>query len=91
MTKFRKKPIIIEAIQWTGQNLEEIYDFMGLNPLGVNIDWICDLVDRDGLTIKTLEGSMKANITDWIIKGIKGECYPCRPDIFKETYEPVEL
>lgn len=89
MAKFRKKPVEVEAIQWNGQNLKEIIDFTGLNPSAANIAWkdLCDLVDRDGLKIFTLEGKMSANIGDWIIKGVQGECYPCKPDIFEQTYE----
>ena len=48
------------------------------------------MVKKDGLKIFTLEGTMNANIGDWIIKGVKGEFYPCKPDIFEETYEKVE-
>ena len=84
MAKFRKKPVIVEAIQWTGKNLDELRRFMkgNLPDLGA--------VGRpDSLIIYTLEGNHYANIGDWIIKGVKGEFYPCKPDIFEQTYEPV--
>lgn len=81
--KFRKKPIVIEAIQWTGENWEDIIPF-------VDSEKISMVSDGDILKIKTLEGTMDAIQGDWIIKGIKGEYYPCKPDIFLATYEKVE-
>lgn len=78
MAKFRKKPVMIEAIQWTGNNLEEIKDFMG-----------CYEYAKKNLIIHTLEGKMIAQVNDWIIRGVQGEYYPCKPDIFEKTYEPV--
>ena len=82
MPKFRKKPIVIEAIQYDGtpSTAHEIYKLSTRN-----ISYI-----SDRLTIRTLEGDMKADVGDWIIKGIKGEVYPCKPDIFEDTYEPTE-
>lgn len=81
--KFRKKPVVVEAVQWTGKNLEEISSFVGdsLMPIERRPDY--------DLQIKTLEGIHKADRFDWIIKGIKGEFYPCKPDIFEATYEPA--
>ena len=76
--KFRKKPIVIDAMQWTGHNTKEIYNFVGTNNI---------IAYGDHFKIKTLEGNHKVILSDWIIKGIKGEFYPCKPDIFKETYE----
>lgn len=78
--KFRKKPVEIEAIQWTGENFVEITGWSG-DVWSVNIDQ---------LIIPTLEGKHYANVGDWIIKGIQGEFYPCKPDIFEQTYETVE-
>lgn len=77
--KFRKKPVTIEAIQWMGTNLSEIDDFMSGS------------VENKGITliIHTLEGDMEASIGDYIIKGVNGEFYPCKPDIFAKTYEAV--
>ena len=82
--KFRKKPVVIEAIQWTGFNTDEIDQFSK----GFRRTRFADNM-RD-LQIETLEGIMTANEGDWIIKGIQGEIYPCKPDIFEQTYEPVE-
>ena len=79
--KFRKKPVVIEAVLYTGQNAVEINNFVnGARGL---------LVDGDQICIATLEGVMKANPGDWIIRGVQGECYPCKPDIFQMTYEPT--
>ena len=81
--KFRKIPVVIEAIQWTGENWEEITNFINVNPSCV------ERLGTDYITITTLEGKMRADINDWIIKGIKGEFYPCKPDIFEQTYEAL--
>ena len=75
--RYRKKPVVIDAIQWTGNNLSEIQVFY--KPDGILVG--------DEIYINTLEGTMKASIGDFIIKGIKGEFYPCKPDIFEATYE----
>lgn len=86
--KFRKKPVEIEAVQWTGSNTNEIVLFA---------DNACRVLSTDpetgkpiSLVIRTLEGDMSANVNDWIIKGVNGEFYPCKPDIFEKTYEKVE-
>lgn len=91
--KYRKKPVVIEAIQWTGLNLEEIKAFVG----GSLIYDIVDTAWEVGkgrphvfMKIKTLEGDMTASEGDYIIKGLRGEFYPCKPDIFKKTYEVVK-
>jgi len=82
MPKFRKKPVIIEAVQFTGQNIDEIYALDGWSPITP------PKITNDGtLKIATLEGEMTAQKGDWIIRGVKGELYPCKPDIFEETYE----
>ena len=79
--KFRKKPVVIEAIQWTGQNCKEISELMhSSNTVSPNVSII----------IPTLEGEHEARIGDWIIKGVRGEFYPCKPDIFELTYEILE-
>ena len=90
--KFKKKPIVIEAVQWTGENLSEIIAFAGLHPSAQKMAWsdYADLVQREGLKIFTLEGPHMASVGDWIIKGIKGEFYPCKPDIFEATYDLAE-
>ena len=78
--KYRKKPVVIEALQWTGSNLAEITQFVG--------DAL--RIDSGEVYILTLEGEHHASIEDYIIKGVKGEFYPCKPDIFKQTYEVAE-
>lgn len=76
--KYRKKPVTIEAVRWTGDNRKEIHDFCS------------DAYTVDcSLYIKTLEGVHIARAGDYIIKGVHGEFYPCKPDIFEETYEEV--
>lgn len=81
--KYRKKPVIIEAIQFNGWNFDEINDWM-FNTKGIYPSYF-----KETMTIKTLEGDMVASVGDYIIKGVKGEFYPCKPDIFKQTYEPL--
>ena len=79
--KFRKKPVVIEAIQWTGENYADVRAFAGAGSVHhTRSD------GTDGLRIETLEGVMAANVGDWIIRGVKGEFYPCKPDIFAATY-----
>jgi hypothetical protein len=92
--QYRKKPVVIEAIQWNGKNHREMHDFLGGNP--DNYMDTCGSYFRidhakveGGLIILTLEGEHIATIGDWIIKGVKGEFYPCKPDIFAQTYEPA--
>ena len=95
--RFTKKPVTIEAIQWTGENLREVITFTDGPPdtrtthAGMAWEAYTDLVARDGLKIYTLEGKMLANHGDWIIRGVKGEYYPCKPDIFEATYSPAAL
>lgn len=82
MAYFRKKPIVIEAVKWTG-NMSDIIALVGHDlPTYVGID--------GALCISTLEGDMALRQGDWLIKGVKGEFYPCRADIFEQTYEQVE-
>ncbi len=90
MPLFRKKPVVITAIQWTGDNLEEIINFIGLHESASRWTWeeYQKVVADDGLKIFTLEGPHMATVGDWIIRGVTGEFYPCKPDIFEQTYEP---
>lgn len=85
--KYRKKPVVIEAIQFedNSDRIIEIHEFMGGDTIRVNYE------DKDNpyLKIETLEGIMKASVGDYIIKGVNGEFYPCKPDIFEKTYERV--
>lgn len=84
--KFRKKPVIISAMQWDG-SVESIQAIQ--NTFGLDVEYCAD---ANGITVycNTLEGELNVSSNDWIIKGIKGEVYPCKPDIFAATYEPVE-
>lgn len=79
--KFVKKPIIIEAINYDGTNKVEIQEFMDR--------YIDDTQDKQ-LKIETLEGVMLANVGDYIIKGVTGEFYPCKPDVFTKTYDKID-
>lgn len=92
VSRFRKKPVEVEAIRFDGANADEVVAFMGgprqakgqlkkLPGPGRGM--------HDGIAIETLEGTMTASVGDWIICGVRGEHYPCKPDIFEATYEPV--
>ena len=85
--KYCKKPIVIEAIQWTGDNYPEIWEFCKSALLETEEYLDCSKVEC--LIIPTLEGQMIVSIGDFIIRGINGEFYPCKPDIFEKTYEVV--
>ena len=87
MAKYRKKPVVIEAVQFKGEMPNELkiflkeakyifHDFSGIGDCCIELE--------------TLEGTMRANILDYIIRGVNGEFYPCKPDIFEKTYEKVE-
>jgi len=88
--KFRKKPVVIDAIQYTGANEWELEHWAGpsLVPSPVLEPTEANPTGRY-LQIHTLEGTHTAIVGDWIIKGVKGEFYPCKPDIFAATYEAV--
>lgn len=91
MAKYRKKPVVIEAFRWTGDATQT-----------EDPEWICDAIKKEivwfnnfgtpevNMEIATLEGNHIANRGDYIIKGVKGELYPCKPDIFEMTYEKVD-
>jgi hypothetical protein len=79
MKLYRKKPVIVEAVQFTGNNHDEIFAFLGYNPIH----------NQSTIHIRTLEGTMSCCTNDYVIKGVQGEFYPCKPDIFKQTYEEV--
>jgi hypothetical protein len=79
--KYRKKPVVIEAIQFNGNNQVELKSFVGRDLL---------LYSNGIVAIHTLEGEMKVSIDDYVIKGVNGEFYPCKPDIFEKTYEEVK-
>ena len=82
---FRKKPVVISAVRWDGDS--------GTANAFIGEDYFKDweyAPDGAALLIPTLEGTMRAEVGDWIIRGVKGEFYPCKPDIFEATYEAVE-
>lgn len=81
VTFYRKKPMVIQALHWNGDNIGEVLRFCNE----------CFLIKGTELKIKTLEGTMSASIGDYIIKGVEGEFYACKPDIFKKTYESVAV
>ena len=82
MPKFRKKPVVIEAVQYTGRNAMDILAFAQTSEISEDLG--------GGIEIPTLEGTMRADIGDWIIRGVKDEFYPIKNDIFLVTYDPVE-
>ena len=82
INKYRKKPVTIEAILYTGKNKKEITDFTESRAFSFGKD--------NAMEIPTLEGNYKCSVNDYVIKGIKGEFYSCKPDIFRETYEEVK-
>ena len=100
--KYRKKPVVIEAMQLRWDTWNEMCDFAGVGKLSEGKPEGCyvgpngfpreghETSDLIGLQIPTLEGLMLGVQHDWIIRGVKGELYPCKPDIFEATYEPVE-
>lgn len=80
--RYRKKPVEVDAWRFTGDNGYEV------------MDWIADaghssMVVNGALVIRTLEGEMRADPGDWVIKGVASEFYPCKPGIFEQTYEPA--
>ncbi|MEM1424039.1 MAG: hypothetical protein AAGH64_08550 [Planctomycetota bacterium] len=88
MKRYRKKPVVIEAVQFTGTNQSEVLAF-------VYPDLSPDALEGaqamgSPVIIETLEGDMTASPGDYVIRGVQGEHYPCKPDIFEATYEPVE-
>lgn len=85
--KYRNKPVVIEAIQWNGANhlLPQTEFMKGSNAY---LDRSKSVLGE--IVIPTLEGEMRASVGDYIIKGVKGEFYPCKPDIFEQTYEEVK-
>ena len=83
MAQYRKKPVVVEAVRWIGHNKDEITEFM-------NTGSRLFFVKPPHIQIWTLDGIMTATIGDYIIKGVNGEFYPCKPDIFEKTYEEVK-
>lgn len=89
--RFRKKPVVIEAVQFVGAGGEAKECPLWWSEAAHRGDIRADRCQPELLVIKTLEGEMRASAGDWIIRGVKGELYPCKPDIFAMTYEPVEV
>jgi hypothetical protein len=89
---FRKKPVVIQAVHFT-QDLALHCLNTRTGPFGLTVsgDWHPErgVVWRAWVSIETLEGIMRAEVGDWIIRGVKGELYPCKPDIFEATYDPA--
>lgn len=91
--KYRKKPVVIEAVQFLGFSEKNGQVVLSERPAWLVEQFGKDIVffdEENTLTIKTLEGNHTASIGDYIIKGVKGELYPCKPDIFEQTYDPEE-
>ena len=94
--KYRKKPVVVDAIQLTRANAVKVYEWVhDCTVIKADMslyrwDDYLSIIERKGMKIPTLEGEMTASMGDYIIKGIQGEFYPCKPDIFKATYEKVE-
>lgn len=96
---YRKKPIAIEAVQWTGDNTREVVGWIvstgnratrQWEPVDVDTAAGVRLPRGEHIAIDTLEGTMRVSVGDWIILGVRGEVYPCRADIFEATYEAVD-
>lgn len=87
--RYVKKPVVIEAMQYTGKTMN-VWDIICWAHNGRAPEANAIIINRDThLTIRTLEGDMVASVGDWIIRGVKGEFYPCKPDVFAATYGPV--
>ncbi|MGW3847153.1 hypothetical protein [Streptomyces fagopyri] len=91
VAQYRKRPVVVDALQWTGENIVAALNFFdaGRGTTVVNINAPADR-SKGWIEIPTLEGKMRASVGDWIIRGVQGEFYPCREDIFRATYEAVE-
>lgn len=92
MAKYRKKPVVVEAVQFNGELTQELKSFLDNSNYTIDLAsaGLTSTVSMYVLNINTLEGTMRANLGDYIIRGVNGEYYPCKPDIFEKTYEKVE-
>ena len=88
-TKFRKKPVVIEAMRLTEDNPKDVCDWAHHYLVSEEQQASIGYLDDGRVVIHTLEGDMLADTGDWIIRGVQGEFYPCKPDIFEATYEAV--
>lgn len=82
VSQFRKKPVVIEAMKYDGWNMNELAGFVGTSLSFTR-------TPEKPIFISTLAGEMQGDVGDWIIRGVKGEFYPCKPDIFEATYDPA--
>ena len=82
--KIRKKPITVDGVQFTENNKSQAFDFITCKK-----EYTTDESGKVAIKIKTLEGWVIASLNDWIIKGVAGEFYPCKPDIFEKTYDII--
>jgi len=87
MAKYQKIPVTIDAIQWTGGNLKDCIEFLGSSYGGHNAERAPN--GKSEIKVLTLEGCHIASKGDYLIRGVQGEHYPCKPDIFKQTYRPA--
>ncbi|AYB39990.1 hypothetical protein [Brevibacillus laterosporus] len=93
MAKYQKKPVVIEAVRFSGgiEGLtKEVCDFLRWSESDTNYELLVRGKNKGGIVIRTLEGDMVASPGDYIIKGVNGEFYPCKQDIFEKTYQLVE-
>lgn len=88
--QYRKRPVVIDAVQWDGDNFDAVLSWAaGFPPVGDQDLVLRHAPDTREILIPTLEGIMVASAGDWIIRGVAGELYPCKPTIFAATYEPA--
>ncbi|MFF0777056.1 hypothetical protein [Streptomyces sp. NPDC003720] len=91
MPRYRKRPVEIDAIHWTGHNLGAVLQFIDETKADTDVVEFNSASNpaESWINIHTLEGVMRADAGDWIIRGVKRELYPCKPDVFEQTYEPA--
>lgn len=90
MPQYRKKPVVIEAVQWKGEALSDSKELRSFLFSGKDTPYSISQYEDDVLVVRTLEGEMLAKPGDWIIRGVAGELYPCKPEIFEATYQPMD-
>lgn len=91
MAKFRKKPVVINAIQWKGGDTKELSDFCGRDWTRADVvDMAFDDPEQVVIWNKAERQYLNVPVGHWLIRGVQGEYYPCKPDIFEETYEPAD-
>ncbi len=87
VSKYKKKPVVVEAVQYVGVNKSELLKWVN----GSGYLFSSDRHSESSLFLKTLEGPLKVSLYDYIIRGVEGEFYPCKPNIFTQTYDKVEV